>query len=122
MSIVGTVEGLWRYPVKSMRGEEMDELYVGYAGVYGDRLYAFKSSTSRKGFPYLTGREQRQMLLYRPHFRHPEKAAQPVNLMEAEKLPPGANPILSRPCGVTLSTRNCDFARATFPRISTLSR
>ncbi|HAF03799.1 MAG TPA: MOSC domain-containing protein, partial [Spartobacteria bacterium] len=31
MSIVGKVESLWRYPVKSMRGEEMDELFAGYA-------------------------------------------------------------------------------------------
>src|SRR5262249_25747245 len=43
MSIVGTVESLWRYPVKSMRGEELNELFAGYAGVYGDRLFAFKS-------------------------------------------------------------------------------
>ena len=49
MSIIGTVESLWRYPVKSMRGEELDELFAGYAGVYGDRLFAFESSASRKG-------------------------------------------------------------------------
>ena len=69
MSIIGTVESLWRYPVKSMRGEELDEMFAGYAGVYGDRLFAFKSSASPKGFPYLTGREQREMLRYRPRFR-----------------------------------------------------
>src|SRR5207249_4759165 len=77
MSIVATVESLWRYPVKSMRGEELDEMFAGYSGVYGDRLFAFKSSASPKGFPYLTGREQRQMLRYRPRFRPPEQAARP---------------------------------------------
>ena len=46
MSVVGTVESLWRYPVKSMRGEELDEMFAGYAGVYGDRLFALASSTS----------------------------------------------------------------------------
>jgi uncharacterized protein YcbX len=72
MSLVGKVESLWRYPVKSMRGEELEEAFVGFSGVYGDRLFAFKSSAAPKGFPYLTGREQEEMLLYRPRFRHPE--------------------------------------------------
>ena len=93
MSIIGKVESLWRYPVKSMRGEELDELFAGYAGVYGDRLFAFESSASPKGFPFFTGREQRQMIRYRPRFRNPDKAARPVNWSEAEKLPPGVNPI-----------------------------
>ena len=34
MNMVGTVESLWRYPVKSMRGEELDEIFAGYSGVY----------------------------------------------------------------------------------------
>jgi uncharacterized protein len=93
MSIIGAVESLWRYPVKSMRGEELDEIFAGYAGVYGDRLFAFESSASPKGFPFFTGRDQRQMIRYRARFRNPEKAARPVNLSEAEKLPPGVNPI-----------------------------
>src|SRR5256886_4188141 len=91
MSVIGKVEGLWRYPVKSMRGEEMAELFAGYAGVYGDRLFAFESSASPKGFPFFTGRDQRQMIRYRARFRDLEKAARPVNLNEAEKH--NANPI-----------------------------
>ena len=97
MSIVGTVESLWRYPVKSMRGQELDEMFVGYAGVYGDRLFAFESAASPKGFPFFTGREQRQMLRYRPRFRYPDKAARPVNLTEAESLPPGVTPLYADP-------------------------
>jgi uncharacterized protein YcbX len=93
MSAIGTVESLWRYPVKSMRGEETDELFAGYAGVYGDRLFAFISSAAPKGFPFFTGRDQRQMIRYRARFRNPEKAARPVNASEAEKLGSGANSI-----------------------------
>lgn len=93
MAIVGAVESLWRYPVKSMAGEEMEELFVGYGGVYGDRLFAFESSLNARGFPFFTGRDQRQMIRYRPRFRNPEKAAQPVNWHEAEKLGSGVNPI-----------------------------
>ena len=91
MSIVGKVESLWRYPVKSMRGEELDEAFAGYPGVYGDRVFAFKSSASPAGFPYFTAREQRRLLQYRPLFRFPDKAARPVNLTEADKM--GAGPL-----------------------------
>src|SRR6266542_1946480 len=91
MSIVGKIDSLWRYPVKSMRGEELDEAFAGFSGVYGDRLFAFKSSASPKGFPYFTAREQTKLLQYRPRFRYSDKAARPVNLTEAEKM--GANPL-----------------------------
>jgi uncharacterized protein YcbX len=87
------VESVWRYPVKSMRGEELSEIFAGYAGVYGDRLFAFTSSAGPKGFPFFTGREQRQMIRYRARYRHPEKAAQPANWSEAQELSPNINPI-----------------------------
>src|SRR5437588_4669703 len=93
MSLVGKVESLWRYPVKSMRGEELNEMFAGYAGVYGDRLFAFESSASPKGFPFFTGRDQRQMIRYRARFRNPDKAARPVNWSEAQRLSPNLNPI-----------------------------
>jgi len=108
MSIIGTVESLWRYPVKSMRGEELDEMFAGYAGVYGDRLFAFESSASPKGFPYLTGREQREMLRYRPRFRYPDKAARPVNLTEAENMPPGVNPVSANPAELMVNVETPD--------------
>src|SRR6266540_1015165 len=91
MSIVGKVDSLWRYPVKSMRGEELDEAFAGFSGIYGDRLFAFRSSASPKGFPYFTAREQTKLLQYRPRFRYSDKAARPVNLSEAESM--GANPV-----------------------------
>src|SRR5438034_6974809 len=91
MSIVGKIDSLWRYPVKSMRGEELDEAFASFSGIYGDSLFAFESSASPKGFPYLTAREQQRLLQYRPRFRYPDKAARPVNLTEAEKM--GANPL-----------------------------
>lgn len=93
MREVGTVASVWRYPVKSMCGEELDQAFLGFAGVYGDRIYAFKSAASPAGFPWLTGREQQQMIRYRPRFRHPEKALQPLNYVEAEALFPGITPV-----------------------------
>ena len=93
MGIIGKVESLWRYPVKSMRGEELDEAFAGYSGIYGDRLFAFRSSANHKGFPYFTAREQRRLLQYRPRFRYPDKATRPINLIEAESR--NANPLVA---------------------------
>src|SRR6476620_741736 len=91
MSVIGQVASDWRNLVKSMRGEELDEAFAGFSGIYGDRLFAFESSASPKGFPYLTAREQRRLLQYRPRFRYPDKASRPINLTEAEKM--GAGPL-----------------------------
>ena len=34
MTTVGTIESLWRYPVKSMSGERRNKIFLGFAGVY----------------------------------------------------------------------------------------
>lgn len=68
-------------------------MFAGFGGVYCDRLFAFRSSASPKGFPHLTARDQRQMLRYRPRFRQPEKAVAPPNLAEAENIGSGATPV-----------------------------
>ena len=36
----GTVVSLWRYPVKSMLGEELNSSYIAERGLLGDRAYA----------------------------------------------------------------------------------
>src|SRR3954468_12401712 len=97
MTTVGSVESVWRYPVKSMRGETLTEAFLGFAGVYGDRVYAFRSDLSQPGFPYLTAREHEPMLLYKPRFLRAERMMRPPNLLEAEALPPGATPVSPEP-------------------------
>jgi uncharacterized protein YcbX len=37
---IGTVVSMWRYPVKSMLGEELNSSYVTERGLIGDRTYA----------------------------------------------------------------------------------
>ena len=93
MSVVGHVESLWRYPVKSMAGEELERAWLGFAGVYGDRVAVFSSDQASPGFPWLTAREQRRMLLFRPRFRDPVAASQPPNLAEALAEEPGLSPL-----------------------------
>jgi len=106
MSIIGKVDSLWRYPVKSMRGEELDEAFAGFSGVYGDRVFAFRSSASPEGFPYFTARQQQKLLQYRPRFRYPDKAARPINLTEAEKM--GANPLSADPSELVVDVQTPD--------------
>jgi uncharacterized protein len=105
VSVIGRVESLWRYPVKSMRGEELENAYLGYPGVFGDRLYAFHDTAAPKEFPYLTGREQEAMLLYVPCFRRREWAAKRANLAESESPAPGPRPLYPGPDDFAVEVR-----------------
>lgn len=102
MAIIGKVQSLWRYPVKSMRGQELHEAFVSFAGMYGDRLFAFRGAKRPKGFPYLTGREQSRMLLYSPRFREAGKAIKPPHWEEAERIGPGLNPVSADPADLAV--------------------
>lgn len=105
MTIVGHVESLWRYPVKSMRGEQLTEAFAGFAGIFGDRIHAFHDTAAIKGFPWLTARDREDMVLYEPRFRHPDRARVPPNLAEAEVLGPGLTPIYPAPEDLAVDVR-----------------
>ena len=69
MSSIGVVKALWRYPVKSMAGEALDEAEVSWHGLAGDRRWAFvREGVERSGFPWLTIRERSDMWHYVPRF------------------------------------------------------
>lgn len=44
----GTVVSIWRYPVKSMLGEELNSSFVTERGLIGDRVYALIDQESGK--------------------------------------------------------------------------
>ena len=44
----GSVVGLWRYPVKSMMGEELNSAEVGERGLVGDRRFAVVDASTGK--------------------------------------------------------------------------
>lgn len=48
MEQVGTVAQLWRYPVKSLRGELVDRLELGPGGAVGDRTLAIVDPAAKK--------------------------------------------------------------------------
>jgi hypothetical protein len=69
MTVVGYVAGLWRYPVKSMAGESLDDVEVSWNGLAGDRRWAFiRGHRLRSGFPWLTIRDLPELAHYRPRF------------------------------------------------------
>jgi uncharacterized protein len=71
---VGTLVGVWRYPVKSMKAESLTEAEVGWHGVAGDRRWAFiRPGVERSGFPWLTLRERPEMRQFRPYFVDPDR-------------------------------------------------
>ena len=59
---IGTIAELWRYPVKSMRGESVGEVLLDPHGLAGDRRSAFTSTAAPAGKPLLSGAERTAML------------------------------------------------------------
>ena len=55
---IGTIKQIWRYPVKSMAGEQLEACSVGLNGIPGDRGWAIRDdtageTTNGKHFPLL---------------------------------------------------------------------
>jgi hypothetical protein len=55
---IGSVHEIWRFPVKSMGGEQVPSTTIGARGVHGDRLWAIRDLdknvlTSAKRIPKL---------------------------------------------------------------------
>jgi uncharacterized protein YcbX len=64
---IGHVEAIFRYPVKSMRGERLEEVRLGWHGLEGDRRLAFRPMDDRSGFPWLTAGKLPGLVLFTPH-------------------------------------------------------
>ena len=70
----GIVSGLWRYPVKSMAGEALASTEISWAGLAGDRRWAFVRPDSQDSvFPWHTIREFPQMSRYVALLREPAR-------------------------------------------------
>jgi hypothetical protein len=68
MRHVATLAGIYRYPVKGMRGQALDRVFLGWHGLEGDRRFAFADDDARSGFPWLTGRKAAALIRYAPFF------------------------------------------------------
>ncbi|NDJ79045.1 MAG: MOSC domain-containing protein [Chloroflexi bacterium] len=97
---VGTVHTIWRYPVKSMQGEMVDEAIITAHGLRGDRSYALVEVE--------TG--------HVVSAKHPRKWAQVLQCRAAYLAPPGAAgtlpPIqITLPDGSTVTSHDPDVDR-----------
>jgi uncharacterized protein YcbX len=86
--VVGRVAAVWRYPVKSMAGEQLDAVDVSWHGLTGDRRWAFvREGLERSGFPWLTLRERSDLWSFRPSFADrasPDRSATLVTTPDGE--------------------------------------
>jgi uncharacterized protein YcbX len=88
---VGTLATLRRYPVKGMAGEDQAAARVTFAGIVGDRVYAFVDERDQSSFPWMTARKAREWLLLRPRFLDPPRVEEEIPAVEryaAEVLTP----------------------------------
>ncbi|MDO5758916.1 MAG: MOSC domain-containing protein [Rhodobacterales bacterium] len=90
---LGTIESIWRYPVKGMRGEEVPYIYTGYAGLMGDRVYSVIAEDGDPAFPWHTGRDQEEFVIYEARYRDGGDLLLPQDLDAFEGLAPGIKPI-----------------------------
>ncbi|MEU2751264.1 MOSC N-terminal beta barrel domain-containing protein [Streptomyces collinus] len=70
-SVLGTIERIWRYPIKSTGGELLDEVAVDARGLVGDRLYAVRDAEGKFGSGKNTRRFRRMPGLLQLRSRYP---------------------------------------------------
>lgn len=63
---IGEVDALYRYPVKSMRGERVEVADLGWHGLDGDRRLGLRRVDDRAGFPWLTASKLPELILFAP--------------------------------------------------------
>src|SRR5919202_2594851 len=75
---LGSVVSLWRYPVKSMMGEELNATEVTERGLLGDRAYALVDSADEKAATAKNPRKWPRLFDFRATFIAPAHTAAPV--------------------------------------------
>jgi uncharacterized protein len=86
---LGSVVSLWRYPVKSMMGEELNATEVTERGLLGDRAYALVDSSDGKAATAKNPRKWPRLFDFRATVIEPARAAAKVPLVRIA-LPDGA--------------------------------
>ena len=90
---LGSVVSLWRYPVKSMMGEELNSAEVTERGLLGDRAYALLDSSTAKVVSAKNPRKWPNLFDFRAAFVEPPRTG--------EKIPPVR---IALPNGTTLTS------------------
>ncbi len=99
-AVLGSVVSLWRYPVKSMLGEELNTAQITDRGLLGDRAYALLDSSDGKIASAKNPRKWPQLFDFRASFLDAPR----VGAM----LPPVR---ITLPDGTVLSSTDSDLSR-----------
>jgi uncharacterized protein len=94
----GSIAALWRYPVKSMRGEELDTAEVTERGLLGDRAYALVDVETGKVVSAKNPRKWGNMLDFRSELVAPPE--------QPGSMPPAR---ITTPDGATVDTDDPGF-------------
>src|ERR1700736_434916 len=81
---VGTVQELWRFPVKSMQGERLDGVAVSAAGLLGDGAYAIVDRESGKVASAKHPKLWPQLLDCRANFTRPPQLGEDLPPVQSE--------------------------------------
>ena len=73
-SALGSIVSLWRYPVKSMMGEELNAAEVTKGGLLGDRAYALTDTSDGKVASAKNPRKWPNLFDYRAAFVEPHQS------------------------------------------------
>jgi hypothetical protein len=98
---LGSLVSVWRYPVKSMLGEELNAAEVTERGLLGDRAYALVDSADGKAATAKNPRKWPRLFDFRAAFTEPVRAG--------AKLPPVR---ITLPDGTTVMSDQGDLAQA----------
>ncbi|MFF4389539.1 MOSC domain-containing protein [Streptomyces sp. NPDC001552] len=77
LDVVGVIERLWRYPIKSTGGEQLDSVDVDERGLVGDRLFAVRDAEGKFGSGKNTRRFRRMDGLLHLRSRYPRSTPEP---------------------------------------------
>jgi uncharacterized protein YcbX len=94
----GTIAALWRYPVKSMRGEELDSSEVTGRGLLGDRAYALVDVETGKVVSAKNPRKWPDLLNFTSRFVEPPR--------RPDAMPPAR---ITTPDGASIGTDDPGF-------------
>jgi len=84
---IGHIEAIFRYPVKSMAGQQVAAATLGWHGIDGDRRLALRRTNDRSGFPWLTASKLPDLLLFTPRLNGDGEVPTHICTPDGEELP-----------------------------------
>jgi uncharacterized protein YcbX len=76
-------------PSRAWPVKRLARAFVGFSGLMGERAYAFEMEQGLRGFPWLTGREQADLVVYRPQFVEEAATRLPADVETSLHMAPG---------------------------------